>query len=439
MAWLSTDYVTNTLDYIDATLNSIKSALSTTKEVLSTIGNIIGTIVEILGFIGFRVFILLITTAFVLWLLNLVSPISKKTNYILAVGLVLWIAITAKMPIQIVVLKYVLIIVSPFIITFIANFLVKNLGYLSKICLNSLEIFFRKVKFKIINKKINKINEGENIGIIFTSDLPTIEEINKLKVFIETLKYKPVIFESEKISLVDNQNKIVFSNDLKVSQLLKSIKSKEIKLLWFWSELYGANEIINELLKENRIKQNKMIVGSGDNSFILNFLQEKWNWKVIYGKNLKYFFDKNIFENKIENLLLINDYNIENNYFLKEKIVGSDLSVLVDSISTNCFIKFKNKILFIDCKYNDKFIFYRALNHLKNYIVDNNIYPKAIIFGNIFLKDNSSPFEIIKDFNSYLKNSNINIPFFQIQNFEYIFLNLTSIIKYKENKITFFC
>ena len=136
------DYINNTLSYLKETLNNIKSAINTTKDVINTIGDIIGTIISILGFIGFKVFILLMTTAFILWLLNLVSPINRKMNYIVAVGLVIWLAITSKMEIQIVVLKYIIIIISPFVITFIINFLAKNLKKLFYITVNKIYTLF---------------------------------------------------------------------------------------------------------------------------------------------------------------------------------------------------------------------------------------------------------------------------------------------------------
>ena len=104
------DYIDNTLEYIKATIESFKIGFNTVKEIIISIGTIIGTIVDILGFIGFRVFLLLLITAFIAWVLNLVSPISKKTNYFVAVGVTIWIGITAKLPVQIVITKYIIII-----------------------------------------------------------------------------------------------------------------------------------------------------------------------------------------------------------------------------------------------------------------------------------------------------------------------------------------
>ncbi len=443
------DYINNALNYLETTLNSIKSAINTTKDILTTIGSIIGTVVDILGFIGFKVFILLITTAFILWLLNLVSPITRKTNYIISVCLVVWLAITSKMPLQLVILKYVFIIILPFIITYVANFLINNLSGIIKVFFNKFRILFSKININIFKKHNYLLKNNDKISLLFSSDLPSLDEIEKVKEIIKSFGYKISILESEKISMADDNGKIIFSNQLKLNQLLKSIQSKDIDLMWFWSNSYGINEILFELNKIRPLKQNKMIIGSGDNSFILNFLQEKWDWKIIYGYNLKSFLNNNykkddiklseiIFKNNSYNMSLINDYNLDNNYFIKEKIIGGELSAVIESIGTYSQIKFKNKILFLDYNFNDKMMFYRFLTHLQNYIFTNNVFPKAIVFANIYNSNISGVSKIILNFSNNLKNNNINIPFFFISKISFIKLNTNSIIEYKNNKINLY-
>lgn len=71
-------YLDSTINYIKVSIESIKTGFLTIKDILTSIANILGTINEILGFNGFRVLLLLIITAFIAWILNLVSPISKK-------------------------------------------------------------------------------------------------------------------------------------------------------------------------------------------------------------------------------------------------------------------------------------------------------------------------------------------------------------------------
>lgn len=440
------DYFNNALNYITNTLNSIKSGILTTKDILVSIGNIIGTIAEILGFIGFRVAILLITTAFVVWLLNLVSPMSRKTNYFIAVALVLWMAITAKMPLQVVVLKYSLIIMAPFVITYLANAAVKYsiIGY--NLAISKLSLYYNRLNLTFSKKKKFVIEYDDSVGLLFTSDLPTKEEIKKSKDFLELLGYRTRILEGEKISLVDENDKIIFPSESKYMQMINSIKSKDIKLLWFWSQSYGVDSLLSKLSQTPAIRQNKLIVGNGDNSIILNYLQNKWNWKVIYGSNLKdYMLNYETFLNEkvdIENIFyrnynlsLINSFTLNNDFILKGKMVGGDLAIMMNQVATANQMNFANRILFFDGTIGNKNTLYRIISHLKNFIVDNHIVPKAIVIGDLYIKDNSTISNIIKYFDESLKSQNVNIPFFKIDNPTFITLNQNYVIRHYGDEI----
>ena len=286
------DYINKGVDNIKSTLEGIKTTMSNIMDVLGTIGDIIGTIAEILGFIGFKVFLLLLSTSFIMWVLNLVSPVNRKINYFLSVVIVLWLAITTKMSFQSIILKYILIILSPFILIYLVNFLIK----LGKIIYDTLKVYIKRIDLPILRKKIQKLNENDNIALLFTTDLPTLQDIEDSKSFIKNLKYNLSILENEKIALTDSKKRIIFSNELKLSQFTKSSKSKDAKLLWFWSQSYKTNELLEQLKTIERIKQSKDIIGCGDNSYILNFLQNKWNWAVIYGENFKDFIKTGIKE-----------------------------------------------------------------------------------------------------------------------------------------------
>jgi muramoyltetrapeptide carboxypeptidase LdcA involved in peptidoglycan recycling len=422
------EYFKNSINYIDSLLQSIKSGMIETKEVIVVIGNAISTVVSIFGFIGFRVFILLMVTSFIIWILNLASPSNKKTNYILSVGIVIWLAINAKMPLQIVVLKYLLIILLPLLIVRVINFLNENIYYVFGMIIKKINKYLEKIDFYESKLIINQ--ESLNVGLLFTSDLPKIEELDNLK-----KKVYYIILESERISLTDNQNRIIFGNELKYLQLIKSMKDKNINLLWFWSEFYGANEILKDLEKTKKIKQKHYIIGNGDNSFILNFLQEKWNWKVIHGVNLKYADSINLSEISEYTLSLINDFSLTDDWFLRVKIVGSDLSVLVNQIGSYNKLSFKDKILFFDGVVENETIFYRYINQLQNRIIKKKHYPKAIILGNLISKDNMNVASIIKNFSDSLKENCMPIPIFQNKNIKFLVLNDECIIEYKQNQI----
>lgn len=436
------DYINNTINNLKNTLEGIKNTMSNIMDVLNTIGEIIGTIIEILGFIGFKVFLLLLSTSFIMWLLNLVSPVNRKINYFLSVGIVLWLAITTKMSFQLVILKYIAIILSPFIVIYAVNILIK----LGKITYKFIKIYIKRIDFCLLRKKIQNLNINDNIALLLTTDLPTLQEIEKAKEFTKNFKNNLIILENEKISLTDNENKIVFSNELKISQFLKSINTKDIKFLWFWSQSYRTNELLEKLKANKKIKQKQEIIGCGDNSYILNFLQNDWNWSIIYGLNFKDFMNSNIiyennessnyiFNTKIFTLSLINNFNIQDKYFLKSKMVGSDLSVLASTIGTSNFLEFKNKILFLSFNFRNYRIFYREFLQLINFIIDNNHKPKSIIINNKNSKNHYNYSNIIQTCNEYLKNNKINIPIFEIKDINFIRLNDKYLIEYQNNNI----
>lgn len=432
-------YLDTTINYIKTSIESIKSNFIAVKEILVSIGNIIGTIIEILGFIGFRVLLLLTITAFIAWILNLVSPISKKSNYFVAVFIVLWIGLNAKLPIQIVILKYILIILSPFFITKIVNFLIRNFEKILKI------LSFHSKKFLFIFcekiKKNNlKLQKNLKIGIVFDEDLPTINEIEDCKNILKYQEYEPIILNHKNISLVDDKKRIIFSKKLQVEQFIKSLSDKDINIVLFWGNSFIENSLINIINKKyNFKKQKKLIIGDGFNSKLFNFLQTKWNWKVFYGingKNLNNLNTNEVIKNKQEfKLNIINDFEIKNNYFLKKVVVGGNLQSIIDSIGTISELNFKNKILFFDYNDNSKIIFYKNMLHLANFIIDNKINISSIILGKI--GNDFDYFAIIEEFNLFLKNNNIDIPIFQ-SNIEYLLLNEKHIIKMEKDNIGFY-
>lgn len=434
------NFFKNSWNNIENTLNSIKALLEETKSVLSTVASIIVSIIDIFGFIGFRVIVLLISTSFILSFLNMVSPTTRKINYCMAVGTVLWLAITVNMPLQVVVLKYICIILAPILITYLVKILYQNLSSIYVFIKKQMYIYISKLIHNLYNSKKNILfSNNDYISLIFSSDLPKLEEMEGAVNTLKKLDYKPIVLENEKISLLDNNKKIIFSNYSKAQQLIQSFKSRTIKLLWCWADSYSCNEIIPDLAQMKKVKQDKYIIGGGDNSYILNFLQHQWNWQVIYGNNFNKYINKKIniakiLDNKELDLAIINTSKISKEYILKTKIVGGDLSVIVSQINTEYSMHYKNKILFLDCKCENQKILYRYLLLLYQHIIKGH-YPSAIVFGNVVLEDNSSPADIIKTFSKKLQMNNIYIPFFKIKNFTFIHLNRSCMISYKNNKI----
>jgi hypothetical protein len=412
-----TNYKNETLEYFKGVLDNIITTLNTTKEVISQIGDAIGTLAQILGFIGFRVCVLLMITAFVVWICNLCSPTTKKANYFSSIAFVIWIAINANMPMQIVIFKYILIILAPMLIT-------NTIGYLLRIT---------KIAYKISDKKVSLIVAKTNIiptnfkipetikpTIIFSSTLPSNDDIERIKG-----KY----MENEKVLLIDDKGSIVFDDENKFLQFKKAVEDKESNIMWCWNSEYGSNNLLSKLMKTPKIMQKKYIVGSGDNSFILNFLQNSWNWKIIYAKNYIDFLEEEIELKPIEyQLKLINNFDFKNKYAIKKKIIASDISVFAFNR-----IEISNKILYLSGNSIDEVTLYRNLLKIGEFIINKKQKPVAIIIADIIINANIG--NIIKDFNKYLELNLIYIPILYAEHTNMIISNENCMINYDGNNI----
>lgn len=104
--------------------DAFKGAVVGIWELMSMVGNV-------LGFIGLRVGILLFVTLIFLWFLNTISPLNRKTNYFLGIGVGLYVGIKAKMPFTNppILIKFLFIVFLPFIITYIMHYSWKTLKW----------------------------------------------------------------------------------------------------------------------------------------------------------------------------------------------------------------------------------------------------------------------------------------------------------------------
>ncbi|MDR0423653.1 MAG: hypothetical protein LBH46_03620 [Rickettsiales bacterium] len=399
-----------TTEYIKTTLNSILSTITATKDVIVTIGSAISTLGQILGFIGFRVFVLLCLTTFSVWILNICSPTSRRINYFLSVVLVSWISINSKMPLQLVTFKYLALILSPLVVTTLIRFLYRVFIIIKRQVDKKMSELVAKTDFNIVPPHL-KLPEILSPTILFTT-LPTKDEFDKIEA---------KIFEKEKIALVDNDGKIIFNNENKISQFKRASEDKETNIMLFYSSSYGADSLVKALEKIPKIKQIKNIVGNGDNCFILNFLQNRWGWQVIYANNYREGID---LDKKEFELKLINNHTIKTKV-IKRKIIASDIGVF--SVSP---ISIKNRFLFLGGTVENEIIFYRYLWQILNFISQNEQYPSAIILSAINVKTDMA--NLVENFNTTLMQKNINFPIF-ITNRGMVISNKNALIELRDN------
>jgi len=277
-----------------------------------------------------------------------------------------------------------------------------------------------------------KIQKGDIVDIVFPSNNPKFKALKLIKDYIKSLGLVPRIFEEENLTKTNKDDYLICSNKLKLNQLYKSLSAKDSKLVWCWVGGYGSGELIQELQKKRKIKQNKLFIGYSDETFVSTFLQQKWNWQTLYAPMLSCIIVKKksdkdllkiLFDKKNQpklKLNLLNDFKIQQP--IKTKIVGGCLSILLASFGTKNQIKCKNKILFLEDVGEFGFRLIRKFNQIADYIIDNKQIPKAILLGDFEAgnsktgSDKKAFKKIVNDFNEKLKKYKINIPIFHSKN-----------------------
>ncbi|MFC1659055.1 hypothetical protein ACFL0U_00615 [Pseudomonadota bacterium] len=162
-------------------LNGVVETFNATKEIASGIGKIMAVIFDVLGFIGLRVFLLLFITALFLLFVNMVSPLSKKTNYFMGIFVGVLVAIKANLAFQPFILKYLLIVLLPFVISYLFLYLVK----FSK--------FFVKKCILLLKKGIHICTERKKAErLVFLSNLEEKREKNKKRTSQVNSSYRKI-------------------------------------------------------------------------------------------------------------------------------------------------------------------------------------------------------------------------------------------------------
>lgn len=275
------------------------------------------------------------------------------------------------------------------------------------------------------------LKKGDIVDIIFPSNHPTFKSLKKAKQFIKSLGLIPRIFEEKKLSDTDKDGYIICSNELKLNQLYKALSSKDSKLVWCWAGGYGSGELIQELQKKRKIKQNKFFIGYSDETFLSTFLQQKWGWKTLYAPMLSDMISNKKSEKSKKDLInflfekqkkselklkLLNKIKIRKH--IKSKIIGGCLSMILANFGTKNQINCKNKILFLEDVGESDFRLLRRFNQIADYIIDNKQTPKAILLGDFTTSNNKTGsnekkfLEIIKKLDEKLQKYKIKIPIF---------------------------
>ncbi|XLM33712.1 MAG: LD-carboxypeptidase [Rickettsia africae] len=239
------------------------------------------------------------------------------------------------------------------------------------------------------------------------------------------------------------------SDEVRFNCLRDALFDESDNIVWSLRGGYGSVRIIPDLLKLSKPNKEKFFIGYSDITALHLFLSQEWGWKTIHGSNiadlLKPEQDQGNFTKlaeilkgkvkqvTIDNLVPLNDI-AKSSDLVNGKLTGGNLTMVQTSIGTSWQIKTKGKILFLEDVNVVPFRLDRALLHLKQAGLIEDV--KAIIFGS-FGKDLDATMLVLRNF-----ADSLDIPVFKTNRFGHekindpiIYNTNSKIIKSKEFKL----
>ncbi|RYE05878.1 MAG: LD-carboxypeptidase [Rickettsiaceae bacterium] len=222
------------------------------------------------------------------------------------------------------------------------------------------------------------------------------------------------------------------SDEIRFECLKDAITNDSSNIIWSLKGGYGSAKIIPKLSLLPKPDKEKFFIGYSDITALHLFMTQNWGWKTIHGPILGEFLSEkkskenfikiaNIVSGKvdkstIEGIIPINSPAADNRS-IKGTITGGNLTIIQNSIGTNWQIVTNNKILFLEDINIQPYQLDRALLHLKQAQLLNDV--KAIIFGEFYnCKLEVDIDKVIEDF-----ANNIQIPVYRSMKFGHGIIN----------------
>ncbi|MSP33497.1 MAG: LD-carboxypeptidase [Rickettsiales bacterium] len=278
------------------------------------------------------------------------------------------------------------------------------------------------------------LKKGDLIDIISPASSITKNDLAKIKLFLEANGLRARFHMGRELLLDKKQphNFPSFLAEKRFEQLQFALENKESKAVWCTRGGYGSVDLIPLLQASKKIAQNKIFIGFSDITSLGIFLQQSWNWEIIYGPMLNQLAQNKVSPSSKKMILDLLfgkktalKYKLEakNSYAKSSKtisaeVVGGCLSVLATHFSTLNQIDFNDKILLLEDIDESGEKLDRYFSQLVQIMLANKSYPSAILLGNYYLdvtsliKKKNITFAIGKFVANLLQNK-INIPIFE--------------------------
>ena len=140
----------------------------------------------------------------------------------------------------------------------------------------NIEIFFMFLK------------KGDLVDVVSPASSITKSELAAIKLFLEANGLRARFHMASGLLLEEKQSYSFpsFSAKKRFEQLKFALENKESQAVWCVRGGYGSADLIPLLQVAKKIPQNKIFIGFSDITSLGIFLQQNWNWKIIYGPML---------------------------------------------------------------------------------------------------------------------------------------------------------
>jgi len=245
---------------------------------------------------------------------------------------------------------------------------------------------------------IFSLKKGDLVDVVCLASAASFAEFREVKKLLNKNGLEARFCNAEEILVTKKPLNLLphASAKIRFEQLRFALENKESKAVWCIRGGYGSAEIIPLLEKSAKIAQSKAFIGFSDITSLAIFLNQKWNWQIIYGpmlvqlafnkvadKSKKTIFDlvfgkKNSLEYKIKNLSEKKSEPLN----LSGELVGGCLSLIATHFATANEIEWKNKILFLEDIDETAEKIDRYFWQLIQIMLNKKSFPKAILLGN---------------------------------------------------------
>jgi muramoyltetrapeptide carboxypeptidase len=256
---------------------------------------------------------------------------------------------------------------------------------------------------------MRSLEQGDVVDLIAPASGFTESEYNSCLKFVEELGLKPKVRPYNE--LVNSDYAFVANSaDYRFEHLQDALKNAESKAVWCIAGGYGSYHLLEKLDKIPAFAKQKLFVGFSDNSVLLDYFVNKWNWSPIYGVTPLQVVRGQVSQKAVDSIkslifkggksetikLQALNNSAKKNEQVAGKMIGGCLSLVHTLIGTPQKLDMQGKILLLE---DDKYESPARIDRIFNHMGRANFFEgaRAVILGSFFEDEfdkNKTGFEV---------------------------------------------